>query len=620
MHLVKIEFLPGGKTVEIEKGSVLRAALEKAHLGLRMPCGGKGRCGKCKVLFQTGAPAPTPAEVDRLTETELAEGYRLGCLAVPNHSAIIHIPNGAKSAKILAHGTSRQVDIKPNILKKHAIVDSPSVEDLRSDLSRVLDALQAGETPALPANLSLPMLKLLGSSIRDARFDVTGVFSGGDLIAIESGDTTAECYGIAIDIGTTTLAAYLMDLCSGKQVAAASAINPQTMVGDDVVSRIAYSGEADGLTKLQTSVVSELNSLIAGLVEDTGISLDRIYEATIVGNTCMTHLFLGIDPVNLAQAPYVPVVSRNICVHAGEVGLNIHPCGQVFVLPNIAGYVGADTVGVISATGLYLDDKITLAVDIGTNGEIVLGSRNRLLACSTAAGPAFEGAHIEFGMRAADGAIDGVWLDEGKLGFSTVGNEKAVGICGSGLLDAVVCMVEAGIVESTGRIVDPEEVPAKFADLKDRLREGERGNEFILVRAEESGIGQPIVITQRDVREVQLAKGAISAGIHSLMDRLGVTLDQIDRVLLAGAFGNYVKKESAVAAGMLPDVPLAKVHSVGNAAGEGAKLALISTDVRSQAQSISEEVEYVELTTDPGFQERFAEALMFGETTFSLSG
>lgn len=606
---VTIEFQPAEKRVQVRKGIALREAAEFAGIELNIPCGGKGLCGKCKVIFESGAPDPTSTERDRINEAELAQGYRLSCQTAVTQDAVIYVPDGIQGAKILTTGTARKVPLRPGITKRFAVADFPSVDDLRSDLDRVTDAFDLDNQ----AHLELSALRSLGRDVRASEFRVTGVFAGREPIAFEPGDTTADCYGIALDIGTTTLAAYLLDLNTGGQVSVASAMNPQAHVGDDVISRISHVMEdPEGLRKLQASVIDKLNELVRILSDGAGICHERIYEVTVAGNTCMTHLFLGVDPTNLAVAPYVPVVSRRISVGARHLGIDINEFGRVHVLPNIAGYVGADTVGVILASGFYETDEMTLAVDIGTNGEIVLGSDGRLLACSTAAGPAFEGAHIRHGTRAAPGAIDGVWFEGGEFRCSVIGGIKPSGICGSGLLDAIICMLQAGIIEPSGRIVDAGEISEEYAHLRANLQIGEQGSEFIL--AEDTSIGEPVVITQRDVRELQLAKGAIAAGIRTLMDRLQISPERLDRIVLAGAFGNYLRKESAVQSGMIPDVPLERIHSVGNAAGEGAKLALISLDARADADRIADGIEYVELTTDPGFQERFADALMFGRT------
>lgn len=609
---ISVTVYPSGRSVSVDRGTLLRQAIETVDVRLAFPCGSKGRCGKCKVRFEKGTPVATPNEVSKLTEAEIASGYRLGCQTVLTHDSIVYLPEGDDqlSARVLMTGVTREVPTAPGITKRHASVPEPSLSDLRSDFVRVTDSLGCdGHCPQLP----LDLLRRMGRDIRHSGFDVTGVFSSGRLVGIEAGDTTASVYGAAFDIGTTTIAGYLIDLNTGRQVSVASAMNPQARIGDDVISRINYTmQERDGLIRLQKDVVAEINRMLNDLLRSAGAKRTSVYDVTVVGNTCMNHLFLGIDPRHLAVSPYVPTVSRSVCLDARDPGLRISRFGKLYVLPNIAGFVGGDTVGVVLASGLHRSDKPVLAVDIGTNGEIVLGWNDRMLACSTAAGPAFEGAHIRHGMRAAQGAIDKVWIEDGSVRYGTVGDAAPKGICGSGLLDAIVCMCQAGIVESNGRIVDANEVPADYGHLRDRVTEGERGNDFVLVLAEDSAVGEPIVVTQRDVREVQLAKGAIATGIRTLMEHAGVALEELDSLVLAGAFGNYMRRESAVAAGLIPAVPMEKIRSVGNAAGEGAKLALVSMDMRSEADEIARSVEYIELTTHPGFQDRFSEELMFG--------
>lgn len=614
MKEIFVKLYPAGETVRVKSGTELRRLAEAVHADFHVPCGGKGRCGKCKVVFEEGAPNPTPTELDVLTEAEIEQGYRLGCMAVIYHDAVVYLPSSGHAERILTSGVTREIPLNPYFTKRHFRVTEPIVSDLRSDLKRVYDSFDMN---LKHTDLDLSVLRRLGSDLRESNFDLTAVCAAGKPIFFEHGDTTSECYGVAIDVGTTTLAAYLLDLNTGKQLAVASAVNPQTLVGDDVISRISYSMQSsEGLGALRTSVVNECNRLVKSLADSAGVCLDNIYDFVVVGNTCMTHMFLGIDPQSLAQSPYVPVATQSISAKASDVCIDINPCGKVYVMPSIAGYVGSDTVGVILSTRLHEDDQLTLAVDIGTNGEIVLGSKKRIVACSTAAGPAFEGAHIKHGMRASDGAIDSAWLDEEGIRFSTVGHVKPTGICGSGLLDVIMCLLKAGIVDSSGRIVDTDEISESFAYLRDRLRAGERGNEYVLADETETFAGTPIVIVQRDIRELQLAKAAIAAGIQTLMDRLHVSVEDLDRVVLAGAFGNYIRKESAIGSGMLPAVSVSKLHSVGNAAGEGAKLSLLSVDARRDADNIADTVEYVELTTDSGFEERFVDALTFGSTSW----
>jgi len=603
-----IKFKPSGRTVKVKGGVSLISVLETLGLTVDMPCGGKGRCGKCTVLFEQGAPPPTSTEKDRLSEIDLSKGYRLSCQTVLDSDAVILIPNSHDSSYVLTRGVARQIPLDPTITKRRAIIPKPSIEDQRSDLDRVLATFQVKRN----VSLGLPMIRRLSQAVRDSNYDITGVFAGETPIAFEAGDTTGSCFGVAVDIGTTTLAAYLIDLRTGEQVSVAASTNPQTRYGDDVISRISYTTrDSAALERLRDVLVDEIQKLITVLADDVNITLEQIYEVCLVGNTCMTHLLLGVNPESLAQSPYVPVMCQSLYVNASEIGLELNESALAYVLPCIAGYVGADTVGVLLATGLYESDRPILAVDIGTNGEIVLGYKERILACSTAAGPAFEGAHIKHGMRAALGAIDSVRLEGDTVRFTTVGGGKAVGLCGSGLLDAIVCLIQAGIIDASGRIVAPSEVPAEFTSLARKIREAEKGNEFILASPDDSPADRVIELTQRDVREVQLAKGAIAAGIQTLMRKMNIGSGDLEAVVLAGAFGNYVRKESAIAVGMIPRVPLDRIRPVGNAAGEGARLALISKDMREHAERLAQSVQYVELTIDSEFQERFAEALLF---------
>ena len=606
---ITVKFNPSGHIAQVEPGTSLGFILQTSELTVEMPCGGKGRCGKCLVLFHQGAPPPTPAELEQLTAAELSKGYRLACQAVLYEDAVIYLPDNHRLTRVLTDGIVRQITPRPAIVKKHAVVPPPTIDDQRSDLRRVLDAFSISDS----ALASLPALQKLPRMLREANYEITCIFADEVPVLFEPGDTAEACYGVAVDIGTTTIAAYLLDLQTGEQLSVAASANPQIRYGDDVISRISYATEKnEGLRNLQVAVVEEIQHLLNELTANAEIPLDKIYEISVVGNTCMTHLLLGIDPRYLAQAPYVPVISEKLYLSASEIGLKVNEAARIYILPCIAGYVGADTVGVLLSTALYEAERPILAVDVGTNGEIVLGCRDRILACSTAAGPAFEGAHIKHGMRAAAGAIDAVWIEDADVRFTTIGGVKPVGICGSGLLDMVACLVRAGIIDASGRIVDPEEVPPEFADLSRRLHKSENGsNEFAIALPDNTSTGQAIVLTQRDVREVQLAKGAIAAGILTLMDRYGIELQDLDRVVLAGAFGNYMKKESAIAVGLIPKIPAEKIYSVGNAAGEGAKLALLSTDMRRCADHIADFVEYVELTTDLGFQEKFAQALLF---------
>ncbi len=429
-------------------------------------------------------------------------------------------------------------------------------------------------------------------------------------VSLDPDDAAGLLYGCAFDVGTTTIVGTLINLSTGEQVTSASSANPQIPLGDDVIARIGHAGNS-GLSELQTLVVRCVNELIETTCGRAGIGIESVYEVTLAGNTTMNHLLLGIDPTPLAHAPYEAVLLDGKVSAPEELGIRIRPGGRVYTMPNIAGYVGGDTVGVILAAGMEDYDGLQIALDIGTNGELVLGGSRRLVACSTAAGPAFEGARIKHGMRAAKGAIEKVLFD-GDVRLNVIGAHKPRGLCGTGTIDAVAALLDAGIIESTGRMLPPDELPDGLSDAV-RARVGEENGQpcFTLATAEESDIDGPILFTQRDVREVQLGKGAIAAGTNIILREYGATVDQLDRVLLAGAFGNFIRARSALRIGLLPPIPRHKVEFIGNAAGTGSKMVLMGKRCRARAEAIGKETEYIELAGRPDFQMEFAAAMLF---------
>ena len=609
MSIYNVIFEPDGKTVTAEHGITIAKAAASAEISINSPCGGEGRCGKCRVVVRAQSIDP-PNELEKkaLSEEDLSAGYRLACQTLVTDDMTVTVPEDSRIAesKILSEGMEQEVELHPNVVKTYVELSEQTLENQVADLTNLGSALGK---EALTAELDV--LRKLPNVIRDSKFKATLVLDGDRLIDVEPGDTTGRKYGLAVDIGTTTVVCTVVDLNTGSDMGVASALNTQAVHGADVISRINYSVEnEDGLQELHDRVVQIINDLAQSACAEAGVNLDNVYEVSIVGNTTMTHLFLKIPVRNLALLPYVAVVSDPVEVTASQLGLNVNPGACVYVLPNIAGFVGADTVGVILASALHESDSIKLAIDIGTNGEIALGSRERLLTCSCAAGPALEGATITHGMRAAPGAIERVKLD-GQPICSTIEDEPATGICGSGLIDVVAEMLKVGIVDYTGRMMgadDPEsEVPS---GLKEYLgKNDEYGPHLVLSSSDE----REVVITQKDIRQVQLAKGAIMAGIKILMSTLGVELDDISEVLMAGAFGNYIQKESAQRMGLIPNFPLEKVKFIGNAAASGAKMALMSREARKTAERISKNTEYTELAVDMNFQNEFIDAMMFPE-------
>ncbi|EGW36538.1 ASKHA domain-containing protein [Desulfosporosinus sp. OT] len=607
--MIKITFLPSEKVIRIPVGtSILQAAVE-AGVQVESTCGGKGTCGKCKVQISTETPFEnTEIEKRSLSASELATGWVLACqhLCVQDMSVRVHEQQDVYQRKTDFIG-KLQIMAAPSVRKFPLTLSKPSVEDQTPDWDRLMAALPvAGIQFNRTVAASLPKVFRLGD------FQVTAVLDGNKLLAVEPGDTSGRCFGVAIDVGTTTVVVYLMDLNKGTVVTSGAVTNPQQAFGADVISRITYASRGtDQLRELQGKVVGGLNEIIARLGQEHGIGYEEIYQAAVVGNTTMAHLFLGIDPTYLAPAPFVPVYRQSVEVKANEIGLNILETGTVVILPNVAGYVGSDTVGVMLAAEVDRLPGISLIVDIGTNGEIILSGRDRILTCSTAAGPAFEGAEIKYGMRAAEGAIEGVRLTE-DVELDVIAGKKARGICGSGLIDAIAEISKAGVISPTGRFIhEPAQQEKLPTSIRERLRKAERASEFVLVWGKDSASGEDIVLSQKDIREMQLAKGAIIAGIMILVEEMGITPQEIDRVLLAGAFGNYIRKESALGIGLLPALPMEKITTIGNAAGDGAKLALLSIEERGRADFLAKQAEHIELSTNKEFQAQFIKGLDF---------
>lgn len=441
---------------------------------------------------------------------------------------------------------------------------------------------------------------------------ITVISDEDKIIGLEEGNTANKIFGIAFDIGTTNIVGYLMDLYTGKELAVSSSLNPQIKFGADVISRTTYSNQnKDGLKTMQSAVLQEIDKIIGVVIDKSGVSRQDIYSITIVGNTCMHHIFLGLNPQYIATSPYVPFTNSPIELSAKELNLHINVIGRIFVLPNISGFVGADTVGVVLATEMDKGKEIKLAIDIGTNGEIVIGSAKKLVSCSTSAGPAFEGSQISCGMRGAIGAINHVRFED-KLIYTTIGNKKPQGICGSGLLDIIAGLVELGIINKRGRLLSPDKLPSLAAKSYEKyIIDNEGTNAFLLVEKSDTEHGRPIMITQDDISSFQLAKGAISAGINVLIEEYGIIIDDIKEVLLAGAFGNYLDPHSACAVGLIPYKLESKIKMVGNAAGTGSKLALLSRNEYNRSVTIANMINYIELGSYKHFSRKFAEAMQF---------
>ncbi len=609
----RVTFEPEGRSVFVLSGTKLVEAAGRAGLILNQPCGGEGTCGKCRVEVLADAPPPTAADRRHLSEEELESGWRLACQLSVEGDIVVSVPQQTRFFEqlVLTEGEGCKYPFEPNVRKTHMEVPPPSVEDQRSDLDRVKDAI--GDR-MLKADLSL--IRALPGILRDGADGVTVVLEGREIQWIERGNTVGDVWGVAFDIGTTTVVGSLLNLAGppgSSSDAVAARTNPQVHFGDDVVSRISYvENNRNGLQKMRKRLLACLNDILIELCETADAAPESIYEITVVGNTTMSHIFLGIDPSPIAHAPYVAVLREAVDVKAREVGLDVNRNANLYVLPNIAGFVGSDTVGLMLASGMARGEEVRLAIDIGTNGEVVLGNRDRLLACSCAAGPAFEGARIRCGMRATEGAISKVAIND-EIEVAVIGGGgRATGICGSGLIDAVATLLDVGIIDETGRILKAEQASPELPEaLRSSLVYVDGQPAVTLVPARESKTGEPVLLTQRDVREVQLAKAAVQSGVQVLAREFGIAAHEVVQVLLAGGFGNFIRRSHAKRIGLLPYVGNDRIEFLGNAASTGAKTALVCRSCREEAERLSRSTEYVELANRADFQQYFSEAILF---------
>nr|MDO8043829.1 ASKHA domain-containing protein [Candidatus Baldrarchaeota archaeon] len=605
---VQIVFEPDGLRSNVNPGVTILEAAKICGIKIRSECGGHGFCGKCKVIAKTpeGLTSLSEREKELLSNQEIKKGYRLACQAYIKGNTVIYVPEESRitKRKTLIEGVMQEVEISPLVEKFYIIIPKPSLQDLRTDFDRMTESLK--DIYNLEGlEIPLELLKTLPLKLRDADWKVTAtIWNRKRIISVEPGNTTQKLYGIAIDIGTSKIIGYLVNLLGGKVVATHFIENPQIIYGEDIISRISHvMKNPQTLEEIHSLAIKAINEIILKCCEKADIEQTDIYEAVVVGNTAMHHFFLSINPKYLALSPYVPAIGNSVNVEARELKINICPHGNVHVLPVIADFVGADAVGDILATKIFEAEKICLTIDIGTNTEIVLGNKDELFTTSCASGPAFEGMHITHGMKAVEGAIEKVKIDPEtfEVHYETIGNTEPVGICGSAMVDIVAEMLKTGLIDRTG----------KFNVNKSTERFQKVNNEYVFVIAKpnETRSGTPIIVTQKDIREIQLAKAAIHTGFSILMRKRGVSTSLIDKIFVAGAFGNYLNIENSIIIGLLPDVPPSKVKFVGNAAGSGAIMSLISKKEREKAKEIAKRTKYVELAIDPSFHMELAASM-----------
>ncbi len=627
-------FQPSGLRGKVGEGTTLLDASRRLGAGIESICGGKGTCGKCKIRIETGyfpkyhlrsgaASVEVTGQTTKkfLSPQQQRQGYRLACQTRIRGDVVVYVPEESRQVRqvVRKDASARKVKLKPAVKTYYLELNPASLHDAVGDFERLRDILFR-EHHLSELTIDYPVLLELQKKVRSKGWKInTSVWKDREIIGVEPGRGRRPC-GLAVDIGTTTVAGYLCDLTTGEILATDAIMNPQVAYGEDVMSRISYAVKGPtSLKNLHRSIIRGLNQIATSAARNAGLRRRDIIDMTVVGNTCMHHLFLDINPENLGRAPFVPARHQSLDLKARDLGLLIAPGAYVHVLPIEAGFVGADNVGVLIAEEPYNQDKMELIIDIGTNGELILGNRHKLLSASCATGPAFEGAEIRHGMRAAPGAIEKLVIDPKTkdVRFKVIGDDSwndetdnigARGICGSGIFDVAAQMFLAGIVDKGGRFSKRLDTP--------RLRQGQKEPEFVIAWAWETAIGHDIVIGQKDIRSIQLAKGAVYSGARVLMNRLGV--NKIDRVILAGAFGSYIDKTSAATIGLFPDCAPKNVTAVGNAAGDGARIALLNLDKREEADVVAHRVEYVELTLEPDFNKIFTQALLFphGEDIF----
>jgi uncharacterized 2Fe-2S/4Fe-4S cluster protein (DUF4445 family) len=609
---VNVKVLPEGLRLKVRWGTTIMEALQEVDVRVEGDCGGLGKCGRCRVRVLSEMRPPSEEENELLGEDEIEEGIRLACRSRIEKDLVIQVEETDSERldhQILATGTRPVFQLDPLIDERLVILDTTPQKNGLSDCERIKLAL-GGEYPDL--EVSLHCLRTLPALLEKTSFKVTAAIHRNSLLALHEREEVGGLYGLTFDLGTSTLVGKIIRLSDGKEIAAISRLNSQSKYGADIISRIQYVKEQrHGLEELSRLIINDLNQITKQLLEVGDLKADDIFITVAAGNTTMQHLLLSLNPTDIAHAPFAPVSTDGLILRAADIGITLHPEALLYVMPSRSGYIGGDLISMILASGCAeQDDKIALGLDLGTNGEIFLGNRKRLMTCSAAAGPALEGARISHGMIAKEGAIESVYAEDGNLRYQVIGNVEPRGLCGSGLVDLVAVLLERSIIDQGGLMQPPQ--GGSGDTLSARVIERDKGiYDFLVAATEESFSQKPIYFSQKDVRELQLAKGAVAAGIQILMDQMGVGIRDIDLVYVAGAFGNYIHPQSALRIGLIPKVDPKIIHTIGNAASTGASMVLLAKGYWKLANELANSLEHVELSTRPDFNEYFIENLNF---------
>jgi uncharacterized 2Fe-2S/4Fe-4S cluster protein (DUF4445 family) len=602
---VKLDFSPSNQSFKVPPGVSVFDAASWNGIAIDSTCGGHGTCKKCKVQITEGIVPISRLDIRAFSQEELKNGWRLACVARATENLAITVPAMTTRPKAATVGVGRQVILRPAVQKRYLELIEPTLNDQRPDIQRVTDGIDD-----LEVSVEFEVLQKLPTVLRKNNFKVTAVIVDNLLIDIEPGDTTSSRFGVAYDLGTTTVVATLLDLNSGTPIAVKSMLNKQQPFGADVISRISATMlDETALQRLREAAQSTLNQLTDEVIQEAGISNLNVYEVAIAGNATMIQLILGVDPEPVGVAPFITATQNWPVLNAKECGLEIHPQARAYIFPSFGAYVGGDIVAGVLASGMDRDKRVRLFIDVGTNCEIVLSDGNKIITTAAPAGPAFEAASIKCGMRAADGAIEVVKIDKDGVTLQVIGDVEPQGMCGSGLVDAVAELAKIGLLDQSGRFISQDQLEKDFPNLRNRLIILESNEKAFLLHGDKS---DPLVfLTQRDVRELQFAKASIATGWRLLMEQLNLKDEDIQQVLLAGSFGSYLSPASAIQIGLVPKIPVMRIVSAGNVAGEGAKMVLLSQPERNGATTLLSEVEYVELSDRADFNDKFVIQLGF---------
>jgi len=615
-----VTFLPSYRKIEVPPGTTILDAARKAGLSMNVVCGGVGKCGKCIVYVKTGKAHFDRQKYGRFfTPGELARGACLACTTTIASDLDVTVPEGSliQEQKILIEGLDMTTAFRPSVFKYHLSLSPPTLEDPSPDLTRILDEIHRQHGPR-PEQIFAPLgvLRRIPEILRAADWDVTatvGLQPPGKywLLNLEAGDTSDRLYGVSVDLGTTTVVAYIWNLVTGRVAGIASNYNRQISCGEDILSRVNF-GRRSGLGKLQTLAAESINTAITNAANHARIDRDDIYEAMVAGNTVMTHMLLGIDPGYIISEPYVPVVRRSINTAASNLGLSIAPTAGVFAFPAVSDFIGGDIVADVLACGMGTRDEVSLMIDIGTNFEVVLGNNEWMFSCAGAAGPALEGGEVLFGMRANPGAIERVTIDPETLEptWKTINGIPPKGICGSGLIDLLAELLTACVIDRNGLIDTTITHP--------RIRRGEYSPEYVVAFANETGVGKDIVFTENDIKALIMSKASVLAACTVLMNVAGITYRDLGTIYFSGGFGNYLNKQNAITIGLIPEVPLDRIRNIGNGAVMGANIALINRDERRTLDVIADNIAYIELNAEPSFMEEYTSSSFLPHTDLSL--